>query len=40
MVSRTTQSSASAVDREMGAAHGREGGTVLRAKDENEMGQL
>ena len=40
MVSRPAQESRAAIDREVGAAHGREGGAVLRAEDENEMGKL
>jgi hypothetical protein len=35
-----TQSCSPAGYREMGAAHRREGGTVFRAKDENQVGQL
>src|ERR1035441_6081609 len=38
MVSGATQGSSPSVGREMGAAHGRQGGAVLCAEDENQMG--
>src|ERR1017187_6355562 len=38
MVSRATQRGGPCADREVGAAHGREGGAVLRAKNEDQMG--
>ena len=40
LVPLSTQSCGPAGYREMGAAHGREGGTILRAEDEDEVGQL